>query len=261
LGAKREVGLTLNNLGAASARHQQLSEAVRYYNRAIAIHQELVRLAPAHRVHPRDLAISHNNLGLIHSRQQQTKDAEREFRQALTLQHSLVQDHPDDLALQSSLGGVHNNMGILLEESGQLEQAAGEFAQAINHQRIAWEKAPEVARFREFLSKHYFNYGRVARQLGKLDVAADVAHSRRNLWPGSAEHLFSVAEEFAQIYNLLAANSASLSQEECATLVVETLQQAGAAGWQLPPDLARRPHFASLQQKSPQFVHWMEKAL
>ena len=76
LSLRRELGVTLNNLGAALSRAQQESAALAAYQQAIDLREELVRLAPARATYRTDLAVSCNNLGLLENRQGRPNAAE-----------------------------------------------------------------------------------------------------------------------------------------------------------------------------------------
>jgi len=243
--------LTYNNLGAAQARAQQADEATASYQRAIEIQRRLVAAAPAYKSFRRDLAVSYNNLGLLQNARQRTAEAEGSFQQALTLQEALVAQHPRDAGLQSSLGGICNNLGTVLEELHRTEAAADAYLRAVEHQTAAHERAPSVERYRSFLSKHYYNYGRVLRELERPDEAIRVALERRKLWPNQPQRLFTVAEELALASQLLASREQpGMTAQQGTELALQTLQQAAAAGWVAPADLASNQAFAGLQNQA-----------
>jgi len=251
LAHQSDLALTYNNLGAAQARAQQADEATASYQRAIEIQRRLVAAAPAYKSFRRDLAVSYNNLGLLQNARQRTAEAEGSFQQALTLQEALVAQHPRDAGLQSSLGGICNNLGTVLEELHRTEAAADAYLRAVEHQTAAHERAPSVERYRSFLSKHYYNYGRVLRELERPDEAIRVALERRKLWPNQPQRLFTVAEELALASQLLASREQpGMTAQQGTELALQTLQQAAAAGWVAPADLASNQAFAGLQNQA-----------
>ncbi len=245
---RSDVALTYNNLGAVQSRTKQLSQAAVSYEQAIDIQTELVRTAPSQNSYQRDLAISFNNLGLAQSHLRRAVDAKESFQQALTLQEQLILQNPSDVDLSSSLGGIYNNLGIISEELGEYANAGTHYRNAVEYQRRSQVSAPEITRYRVFLSKHYYNYGRVMRRLRYPDEAALAALARRELWPNDPQRLFKVAEELAQASSLLAgADNPQISEEQCITESLATLEQAILAGFQLPADLPERESFAALR--------------
>lgn len=246
-----ELALAHNNLGALQSRLNRLGEAARSYDEAIRIQTELVRRGPSQKSFRRDLAVSYNNRGLVQTRSSEPKGAEESFQRALDLHLALVAEHPDDIALQSSLGSVYNNLGSVLEDSRRLPEAATAYEQAVEHQELACRLSPEIARYTSFLSRHYFNYGRVLRGLGRPGDAANVALRRRKLWERSPDKLLSVAEELALASGQLSQSpGGDISSEQCAEWAVDTLEQAVAAGLQLPVNLEDNIPFAVLRENS-----------
>jgi tetratricopeptide (TPR) repeat protein len=249
-----DLGLTYNNLGVAQANTAQLAAAVASYQKAIEIRWKLVRWAPAQTSYQRDLAVSYNNLGLAQSKQGQLAEAQRSFRKAMELQELLVSQTPRDVELQSNLGGIYNNLAMVLDELQRPGDAAECCRKAIEHQQVAFTAAPHVAQYRAFLSRHYSLYGRLLRESGRPDEAARVALRRRELWPGDAKRLVSVAEELALAAKALAeTNTRGLSTQQCAQEALETLRRAVAAGFKPNGAFYRNAAFSALTNY-PDFV-------
>lgn len=245
----RDLAATYNNLGSLRSQQQDYAAAATAYEKAIQLQLELLQRDPSRRSYRQDLAISFNNFGLTQSRLQQSTAAERAFEQSVAIHEAIVAIHPDDMSLRSSFGGVYNNLGITLEEQGRFEDAALAYKNAVEQQRVAYMRAPSVRRYRIFLSKHYFNFGRVLRQLGQPARAAQVAISRRELWSGDGERLYSVAEELALASRdlLVEPGNQELSATEAASLAIETLRQAVDAKFTLPLDIQTNETFSALQ--------------
>ena len=165
-GLRREMAVTLSNLGSVWSRSSSAEKALPCYERAIQMQTELTRIAPATVSYQRDLAVSHNNLGLLHGRYGRTEQAEQEFRLALAICKPLATRNPRDAALLSSVAGIYNNLGIALEGSSRFESAAEAFAKAIENQQAAVLQSPETPRYAELLGKHQDNRRRVLQQLG-----------------------------------------------------------------------------------------------
>jgi tetratricopeptide (TPR) repeat protein len=243
---RSDLAGTLNNLGAAQSRGDQLRDAARAYREAIDLQSDLLRIVPLDRTLRRDLAVSYNNLGLTESRARNAEAAQRCFRNALGFQQQLVAEQPGDVEMQSSLGGMHNNLGIVLESWGKQQDAAASFAAAIEHQRAALAAAPNSEKFRTYLSKHYFNYGRVLRAVGNRDEAVEAAVARKELWPRDAQRLFSVAEEFALAGDLPLRGEPEAKAAECRELAIKTLREAVAAGLS-PVEIDKSPAFEKMK--------------
>jgi hypothetical protein len=65
----------------------------------------------------------------------------------------------------------------------------------------------------------------------KYDAAVQTAVDRKQLWPGSADRLYSVAQQLATIYaQMQTASSPQQSQTVCLRAAVSTLREAVAAG-------------------------------
>lgn len=253
---QRELAVSYNNLAAVSARLSEFDTAVQAYGDAIKLQEELVRTAPNHKEWQRELAKTITNLGLAQSRLNRTQEAEASFRRALRVLKVLARRWPNDPETASGLGGTFNNLGIVCEATKRPQEAAAAYRQAIEYQRTAFEAAPAVEVYREFLIKHLFNYGRVERDAGELDRAVEAAVERRSLVAKDPQRLLSVAEEFAIVYEKLAARHANedalplaeTTPGECARLAVDTLEQAIAAGLSKSVDVRTSAAFVELSQ-------------
>lgn len=236
-----DLALSYNNLAALENYLDRPEEAEQAYRRAIAIQEQLVRMAPSMLQYRRDLAVSHNNLGRVFTDRRQADEAQAAFTQARAILEDLVQDYPAELSYRSSLGGLFNNQGMALEQLGRPDAAVEAYRQAVEHQRLAFEHAPQVDRFREFLSKHYWNLGRALRAADRPDEAATAAVARKALWPNHPQQLYRAAEELA-----LAAGGEP--QPEHADASVATLREAIDAGFDDFDGLKHNPGFESLRQ-------------
>ncbi len=90
------------------------------------------------------------------------------------------------------------------------------------------------------------------RRLGRGDEAIAVAMFRKELWPGDGQRLFTVAEELAQSARLLQGKNED-GYERATNQVFDVLQQAIAAGCQLPADRTLSESFGELK-KDPRFA-------
>jgi serine/threonine protein kinase/tetratricopeptide (TPR) repeat protein len=165
LSLRRELGVTLNNLGAALSRAQQDLAAMAAYQQAIDLRDELVRLAPARATYRTDLAVSCNNLGLLENRRGEPDAAEAAFRRATELYLTHLQQFPPDAVNESNLASVYSNLGVVLERRNDLQGAADAFAKAATHQSSAMSAEPNLPRGPELLAKHRANETRILQKL------------------------------------------------------------------------------------------------
>ncbi len=197
LGLKRDLGVTLNNLGASLSRIQQDTEALAAYQQAIDLREELLRLAPGRSTYRTDLAVSCNNLGLLENRRGQADAAEAAFRRAIELYTTHLTQFPSDAVNESNLASVYNNLGVVLERRGDLQRAADLFAKAVTHQSTAMVSAPQLPRASELLAKHRANQSRLLQKLnagtagvsagseGAAEAASGNAETRKAVQPTS----------------------------------------------------------------------------
>jgi tetratricopeptide (TPR) repeat protein/tRNA A-37 threonylcarbamoyl transferase component Bud32 len=180
LSLRRDIGVTLNNLGAALARARQTDAARQAYDEAITLRQELVSLAPARTSHQIDLAVSLNNSGMLEIRAGQFAAAQTRFWGAVGIYEDLRERFPASASIRSSVASVYNNLGIALERAEKLDDADAAFASAIEHQQAAAAAGSDARRCQELLVRHYENQSRVLTRLGRFEdaSAADAAMKR-----------------------------------------------------------------------------------
>jgi serine/threonine protein kinase len=167
LNVKRDLGLSLNNLGAALTRSGETQRARRAYSEAIGIRRELVQAVPARPSFQQDLATSWNNLGNLENRQGDFEAAAAAFGQAIELYEPLAEKLSRNAAIQSSLGSVYSNLAINQEQAGELEGAADSLAKAVEFQQRAVAISPDVPLYQGLLAKHVETRMRVLALLGR----------------------------------------------------------------------------------------------
>jgi len=240
-----DLAKTYSNLGFLSSRRKDWNTAESCYDAAILLQKELVRASPLAAAYRRDLAISYNNLGMVQSRVGSRRKAEDSFREAARLQEALLSAQPSDAETLSNQGSVWNNLGMLFDQQQRFAEAEKAYQQAIASQRRALETAPTNDRYRALLSGHYINYGRNAASQGRFDSAMEIARTRKQLWQGHANGLFSVGQQLADLYRRMRSAVASpQTQSECVREAVASLREAIVAG--LPSERLNDPSLASL---------------
>jgi tetratricopeptide (TPR) repeat protein len=218
-------------LGYLSSRTKDWKKAELCYGDAIQIQLNLVKASPMAGAYRRDLAISYNNLGMAESRGGRLAEAEASFQKSAQLQDVLLSAQPNDAETHSNQGSVWNNLGMLFDQQKRPADAEKAYQQAIANQRRALDAAPTNDRYRALLSRHYLNSARNLIKQAKYDAAVQTAVDRKQLWPGSADRLYSVAQQLATTYaQMQTATSPQQSQTVCLRVAVATLREAVAAG-------------------------------
>ena len=139
-------------------------------------------------------------------------------------------------------------MGLVQKDIGRLDDAQREFQEGIKQLQWALKQAPANVKLRDSLSRSYFNYGHLLREVGNGYRAAKVAMRRRELWPGDAKQLHSVATELAMAY----AKTSERHRPEVEQKAVDTMKQAQRAGWRptnVDADLAIQTFSANPEMK------------
>jgi serine/threonine protein kinase/tetratricopeptide (TPR) repeat protein len=242
---QRDLARTYGNLGYLSSRTKDWKKAELCYGDAIQIQLNLVKSSPTAVAFRRDLAISYNNLGMAQSRGGGLMEAKSSFEKSAQLQDALLAAQPGDAETRSNLGGVWNNLGELFDQQKRFADAEKAYQKAIANQRQALDTAPTNDRYRALLSQHYLNIVRNLYKQAKYDAAVGAAVERKQLWPGSADRLYSVGQQLATIYSQMQATDAPKpSQAVCMQAAVVALREAVAAG--LPGERLKDKSLASL---------------
>jgi eukaryotic-like serine/threonine-protein kinase len=226
-----DLARTYNNLGSLASRNKAWAKAEACYADAIRLQEELVKAAPLAGSYRRDLAISYNNLGMVQSRHNHFAEAEASFQKTALLQEKLLAAQPNDVQMLSNQGSVWNNLGTLFGREQRYADAAHAFQQAINFQTHAMSGAKTSDLIRGLLSRHYYNYARTLETQAKYQEAVDIAMERKQLWPGNAERLYSVAQELAAMHQQMSSKpEAAKVAAACVEVAAGTLREALAAG-------------------------------
>ncbi len=240
-----DLARTYNNLGFLSSRSKDWKTAELCYDDAIQLQEELVKASPGAGAYRRDLAISHNNLGMVQSRNGQFAEAELSFQKSAQLQDTLLVAQPNDAETRSNQGSVWNNLGMLFDQQRQYAKAEKAYQQAIPNQRRALDSGPTNDRYRALLSRHYVNFVWNLNKQAKYNAAIQAAVQRKQLWPGNADRLYSVAQQLTATYALMhTANASQQSQAACLQEAMATLRDAVAAG--LPRERLKDTSLSSL---------------
>ncbi len=154
--AAQTIG-TLHALGTAQLAVKNYEAAVKAFEQAVEIGQQLQVRWPDQFSFQRDLAISYNHVGLANCHAGHFAEAKNAFDTAIEMGSRLRDRFPRDAELQSLLGGMFNNLGYLHQQLGEMTAAKQCYRQAIDAQSTAVQMAPQVVRYRQYLNKHQQN--------------------------------------------------------------------------------------------------------
>ena len=236
--ASLDIVASYTSLANARLKARNWSGAEEASRDAIAISEQLVRIAPNVELYKLDLATNLSNLGTALQNQNRFKDAAEAFRKSIenqTLREDEASRHPN---LASNLGSVHNNLANVFMAQFNFEAARNELAIAIELQQKALAAAPNKATYRENLGKSLANLTQLLRQLKEVNRELEVLKQRRELWKSDADRLQAVADEFA----LLAVRSPQAVDE-----LVMTTQLCRSVGVKMD-DLLKRARFQVLPE-------------
>jgi tetratricopeptide (TPR) repeat protein len=246
--AQRDLFISQNKLGAVSLISNQMSEAVRYFEKGLAIAQSLAVANPSDAQAQRDLVASHANLGEAHKTAQEYAAAARYFRERATVLQRMI------------------DKGLDADWARRQIDTARAAADSIQQMSIAlgdWNEllAQPVDRLPMFLEIR----GIELTKKGRFGDAAQAMSRLRETGKASAEQLYNAA----CVYALSAAavkptDNEPLTQEQAAQRkdyierALATLKESIAAGWsdfgqmQIDADLTllrELPEFQSLLPK------------
>jgi serine/threonine protein kinase len=161
-------------IGALDPLHPTMSgdEALRLFDRAITVWEELRQVEPASTVYLGELANAYNLLAVLHNQNNRTAATLAAHQKALALRQARVDAHPDDPAAQNDLASTLNNLGALVD--GTTYESLDKlslFRRSAEHSRIAHARAPQVIRFGRFLVVVLRNVAVSERQLGHYEAA------------------------------------------------------------------------------------------
>ncbi len=161
-------------LGALDRLHPTMpaDEALRLFDRAIAVWEELRQGEPTNAAYLGELANAYNLVAVLHNQHDRTAETLEAHRKALALRQARVEANPEDPAAQNDLASTLNNLGTLVD--GATYESLDKltlFRRSAEHGRIAHARAPQVIRFGRFLVVVLRNVAVTERQLGHSEAA------------------------------------------------------------------------------------------
>jgi serine/threonine protein kinase/tetratricopeptide (TPR) repeat protein len=156
-----------NSIGGVLSETGKLAEALKEYQKALAIRQPLADANPAVTDFQRDLAQSHNNIALVLSHTGKPAEALQESQQALAIVQQLAESNPTVTDFQRGLAGSYFSFGTVLYETGKPAEALQEIQKAL----AIWQKLadanPAVTDYQSGLATSHNNIGAVLYETGK----------------------------------------------------------------------------------------------
>jgi serine/threonine-protein kinase len=224
-------------VGLLHRKQKKPAEALRAFQAAREIREELVRQQPASTQYVSDLANTQMMIGNTLTEANSNQEALTYTTRAVSLMRQLYEKSKDDLTRAGDYGVALHNLGTLQARLGLYKEAAGTLDQAVALQRAAVQKAPRVGRYSLALGAHYKKLGEVKRRLGDADGASAAAQERGRLKPDDPAQLFDVACDLAQCVPLAGAGLAAgdpqilTEQARYADLAMASLSRAVEKGF------------------------------
>jgi serine/threonine protein kinase len=158
------IGLVLEGTG-------KTTEALKEFQKTLAIRQKLADANPAVTDIQRDLADSHIDIGQLLAATGKTADALQEYHKALAIQQKVADAHPAVTQLQSDLAATHLQIGYILVLTGKPADGLQEHQKALAIQQKVMSANPAVTEFQRELSRTHLNIGFALGQMGKFAEA------------------------------------------------------------------------------------------
>ena len=176
LAAMQELARVYNDLGNLLIQEDRFSEAQELYQRAIGIHETLMKKDPGNREYKQELATFNNNFTMLFLDQRQLQLAEQKNRVSLHLLEDLAAPSP---SLRSELVSAHNLRCQLLA-SGNVKEAEYECQQSLNLLKT-FDEVPALQSRIEFQTL-FRDLGYNYLELAKIDLSSgSVADAQSNV--------------------------------------------------------------------------------
>lgn len=168
---RARLAKALYGIGIISAEKGSQDEAIRAFQQAVKIREQLVREDPTVTDHKRLLAVTHNNLGIMYNSTGKRADALTAYRQSLTIWEQVVQEEPTVAKYQSEMARAHNSLGALYAETGKPTEALAAYRTALTiWERLAREN-PTDTEYQNLQVLSQNNIGHVYRSTGNPSQA------------------------------------------------------------------------------------------
>jgi len=188
-----ELAGTYFRIGVITSLLKSPSEAIPFYEQAVAMQQRLLERSPKQVTRIAALANTLNALATARVALGELAAAKDGFEKSLSLRRQLCELDAQEIEYQRLLANAHMNVGLVLDELGQLAEAQREIETAQDIRRKALEKALEKSsddgRLRRDLAKGYYS-------LGWLQLRSELLEESQRSFLAAAEQLESVLKRF-----------------------------------------------------------------
>jgi serine/threonine-protein kinase len=166
-----ELGGACQRLGRLTGDLESWSEALPYFQDAVAIFDQLTRDYPEVPDYRHRLALACNDVGSWYLLGPRLDEAGAAFHRALELEEVLAANHPGEAAYRDQRAIIQQNLGRLYEEQRQTTQARAAYETARELWRELHEQDARNARYRERLGSANHDLGRLLHKTGPMEQA------------------------------------------------------------------------------------------
>jgi eukaryotic-like serine/threonine-protein kinase len=171
---RAEQAKAYGRLAQITAEIGSRSDAVKLYQKAVAILEPLGDDPSGSPAHADALARLHNNLGLLYQAIGATGEAETAYRQVLRLRKALVRGQDAQVAAhRAGLADGYTNLGNLYFARGRMGEAEPAYNQAHDLRIALVKEHGKVTEHRAQLATSYHNLGGLYQATGRLKAAEE----------------------------------------------------------------------------------------
>jgi tetratricopeptide (TPR) repeat protein len=171
---RRELAISLNQLGNVRRAGQQWPQALEAYGRALAIIQATVAAEPTSLLFQRDLWLSYNKIADVQTITGLYDEALATYGKGLAAIQELLIKNPDSPELLGDLAFNYNRVAIVLGAKNQRAEALDAYREALTiHQRLAAAEPDLTDRKRDV----YLSFKRVGEALAALGRGEEAIES------------------------------------------------------------------------------------
>jgi eukaryotic-like serine/threonine-protein kinase len=158
------------NVGLIWRENKQPLQAVKWFQKALDIQQQVVKQQPAETRHWRKLGLFYNGVGLPFFMIGQFKEAEQAFRQAIHYYEKLVQQFPGYPDCDHELAATYGNLANVVKHKNP-DEGQKYFQLALKRQERLVAAFPKVTDYQSYLGATYNNLGIMLSDTNRLDQA------------------------------------------------------------------------------------------
>jgi tetratricopeptide (TPR) repeat protein len=256
-----KVALALADLGRLLGDTGHVDEARQALERARAIQEELVRMAPKVKAFRNDLAATYTTLGNQLESEKQRDEALHAYEMASRIYEDLVARNPKAPYTQAELARALNNLGLALARSGRTGEGHRTVERGLKIRAELLADWPLNIEFRSDLARSHFHLAMVqvlaGAPAGALQSIVKAEELYAGVPPKSPEDIYFQACLKAMRSGLLGAGKAEADltpaeraeQRRTADEAMSLLEKGGAAGYRSVPLLKNDPPLEPLRSR------------